>query len=92
MSSIQVKVIVLYFGRLRDLIGSASEKLDFDSSIIYTHQKILDHLIAHRPILKTFLETSSFKLAVNQEYLLDSDTIHLTEQSEIALLPPFGGG
>jgi hypothetical protein len=31
-------------------------------------------------------------LAVNQEYLLDTDLIRFTEQSEIALLPPFGGG
>jgi hypothetical protein len=42
--------------------------------------------------LKTFLITNSFRLAVDQQYLLESDLVQLTEKSEIALLPPFGGG
>jgi hypothetical protein len=42
--------------------------------------------------LKSFLTTNSFRLAVNQEYLLETDLIQFNEQSEIALLPPFGGG
>lgn len=87
-----IQVTILYFGRLRELINLSSEKLDFDSSISYTQQTILDRLIEHHPILKTFLTTNSFRLAVNQEYLLDTDLVRFTEQSEIALLPPFGGG
>ena len=42
--------------------------------------------------LKAFLASSSFRLAVNQQYLLETDSVQLSEQSEIALLPPFGGG
>jgi hypothetical protein len=42
--------------------------------------------------LKSFLITNSFRLAVNQQYILDTDLIQFSEQSEIALLPPFGGG
>ncbi|CAF0755985.1 unnamed protein product [Adineta steineri] len=89
MSSIQVSII--YFGRLRELVGISSEKIDFDPSISYTQQTILDRIIEHRPILKTFLITNSFRVAVNQQYLLESDLIEFTQQSEIALLPPFGG-
>lgn len=104
------KVTILYFGRLRELLNTSSEKITFDSTISYTQRTILDRIIEHRPMLErifffqhfillnstfslqTFLNTSSFRLAVDQQYLLDSDSIHLTEQSEIALLPPFGGG
>ncbi|CAF3338634.1 unnamed protein product [Rotaria sp. Silwood1] len=87
-----VQVIILYFGRLRELTGTSSEKIDFDSSIAYTQQTILDHIIQHRPILKSFLTTNSFRLAVNQQYLLETDLVKFSEQSEVALLPPFGGG
>ncbi|CAF0817853.1 unnamed protein product [Rotaria sp. Silwood1] len=86
-----VQVIILYFGRLRELTGTSSEKIDFDSSIAYTQQTILDHIIQHRPILKSFLTTNSFRLAVNQQYLLETDLVKFSEQSEVALLPPFGG-
>ena len=44
------KVIILYFGRLRELTGTASEQLDFDSSTVYTAQTIRDHLIEQRPM------------------------------------------
>ncbi|CAF0801512.1 unnamed protein product [Rotaria sordida] len=87
-----VQVVILYFGRLRELIGTSSEKIDFDSSISYTQQTILDHIVQYHPILKSFLNTNSFRLAVNQQYLLETDLVRFSEQSEIALLPPFGGG
>ncbi|CAF4260349.1 unnamed protein product [Rotaria socialis] len=90
MSSIQVTI--LYFGRLRELVGTSSEKLDFDPSISYTSQTILVRIIENRPILKSFLISNCFRLAVDQEYLPESDFVRFSEQSEIALLPPFGGG
>ncbi|CAF3799251.1 unnamed protein product [Rotaria magnacalcarata] len=90
MSSIQVTI--LYFGRLRELVGTSSEKLDFDPSISYTSQTILARIIENRPILKSILISNCFRLAVNQEYLPESDFVKFNKQSEIALLPPFGGG
>ncbi|CAF1305054.1 unnamed protein product [Adineta ricciae] len=95
MSTIQpsfFQVAIIYFGRLRELVGISSEKIDFDSSISYTQQSILDRIIEHRPILKSFLVTNTFRLAVNQQYLLEGDLIQFSKESEVALLPPFGGG
>ncbi|CAF1338400.1 unnamed protein product [Rotaria magnacalcarata] len=74
MSSIQVTI--LYFGRLRELVGTSSEKLDFDPSISYTSQTILARIIENRPILKSFLISNCFRLAVNQEYLPESDFLY----------------
>ena len=42
--------------------------------------------------LKSFLLTNTFRLAVNQQYLLEGDLIQFSKESEVALLPPFGGG
>jgi hypothetical protein len=33
---------------LRELVGLSSEKIDFDPSISYTQQNILDRIIEHR--------------------------------------------
>lgn len=44
------KVTILYFGRLRELINTSSEKIDFDPSISYTQQTILDRIIEHHPM------------------------------------------
>ncbi|CAF3482072.1 unnamed protein product [Rotaria socialis] len=74
MSSIQVTI--LYFGRLRELVGTSSEKLDFDPSISYTSQTILVRIIENRPILKSFLISNCFRLAVDQEYLPESDFLY----------------
>ncbi|CAM4741435.1 unnamed protein product [Rotaria magnacalcarata] len=79
MSSIQVTI--LYFGRLRELVGTSSEKLDFDPSISYTSQTILARIIENRPILKSFLISNCFRLAVNQEYLPESDFVKFNKQS-----------
>lgn len=42
------KVTILYFGRLRELTNTSSEKINFDSTITYTQQTILDRIIEHR--------------------------------------------
>jgi len=90
MSSIQITIF--YFGRLKELVNQSSEIIDFDPSITYNQKLIIDRIIEHHPILESFLQTNSFRLAVNQQYILDSDRIQLHQHSEIALLPPFGGG
>ncbi|QHT66715.1 molybdopterin converting factor subunit 1 [Rhodocytophaga rosea] len=79
-----MKINVLLFGSLTEIIGQSSISLSAD--------KITDVHQLHAYLLKQYpaLSAKTFKYAVNQD-LVDTDHT-LQEGDEVALLPPFSGG
>lgn len=79
-----MKIQVLYFGALADIIGEPSELLEIsDNDSVGSLRELL---------LKKYpsMDGKKFKIAVNHQIANDHDTILFG--SEIALLPPFAGG
>ena len=79
-----MKLEVLYFGLVAEAIKCVKEELVLDNSISVIQLREL--------LIKKYkgLEKLSYQIAVNQK-LATPDTI-ITNNSEIAVLPPFAGG
>jgi molybdopterin synthase catalytic subunit/molybdopterin converting factor small subunit len=81
-----MRVQVLFFGVLRDLVGGPSEFLELREGS--TVADILDHYEARVPKLREVLPTIA--LSVNQHYA--EPGVVLGNNDEVALLPPVSGG
>lgn len=80
-----MKVKVLAFGIAKDIFGSTSIDISLDQAADIAQLK---HLLEEKyPKLK---ELASYMVAVNDEYA--QDTVIITEQDEIAIIPPVSGG
>lgn len=81
-----MRVRVLFFGMLKDLVGSPSQEIELaDCASI---RDLVEHCEAKIPTLKPYLRSAA--VALNQQYAnLDSK---LKPGDEIALLPPVSGG
>ena len=74
---------VKYFGMLAEATKCNEELLEVSNCTI---KELTNRLLEHYPGLKE----KNFKVAVNQS-LVDENTL-ITNNDEIALLPPFAGG
>lgn len=85
-----MKVRLLYFARLRELLGLASEHADLPADV-HTVGDLLAWL-RRRPgkWAEHLGEDRAFRVAVNQD-MASTDT-RLSENDEIALFPPVTGG
>jgi molybdopterin converting factor subunit 1 len=81
-----MRVRVLFFGMLKDLVGKASDTLDLDQGASVAD--LLAHYETQIPRLRESLP--SLALAVNQEYA--SPETKLRSNDEVAILPPVSGG
>lgn len=81
-----MRVRVLFFGMLKDLLARADETLQLPESA--TVSDLLAQYQAEVPRLKQMLP--SLAVAVNQQYA--SPNSRLKENDEVALLPPVSGG
>ena len=81
-----MRVRVLFFGMLKDMVGTASDALDVAEDAAVAD--VLAHYESRIPRLKESLPSLAF--AVNQEYA--SPATRLKSDDEIALLPPVSGG
>ena len=81
-----MRVRVLFFGVLKDLVGKASESLEVRDGA--TVADVLTHYEAHIPRMREFLPTVA--LSVNQHY--SGPGALLGDDDEVALLPPVSGG
>ena len=81
-----MRVRVLFFGMLKDLVGKASDTLDLDQGASVAD--LLAHYETQIPQLRESLP--SLALAVNQEYA--SAETKLRSNDEVAILPPVSGG
>jgi MoaE-MoaD fusion protein len=81
-----MRLRVLFFGILKDLVGQSSATLDLPESA--TVGDLLAHFASQLPQLKDSL--SSLAVAVNQQYA--GTETELQSGDEVALLPPVSGG
>ena len=81
-----MRVQVLFFGVLKDLVGQASDSLELSEGS--TVADVLDHYEARIPKIREVLPTIA--LSVNQHYA--GPGAILGPDDEVALLPPVSGG
>jgi molybdopterin synthase catalytic subunit len=81
-----MRVRVLFFGMLKDVLGKASDALDLPDGS--TLADLLAHYEQQLPGLKGLLP--SLALSINQEYANPSQRLRAND--EVALLPPVSGG
>ncbi|MHB8215143.1 MAG: molybdenum cofactor biosynthesis protein [Candidatus Sulfotelmatobacter sp.] len=81
-----MRVRVLFFGMLKDLVGQSSESLDMPEGSLV--RDVLEHYAARMPRLREL--ASSIAMAVNQQYA--GPETKLKSDDEVALLPPVSGG
>ena len=81
-----MRVQVLFFGVLRDLVGQASESLELDDDA--TVADVIEHYQSRIPKIREMLP--SLALSVNQHY--SGAGAVLGDGDEVALLPPVSGG
>jgi len=81
-----MRVRVLFFGMLKDLVGKSSDSLELPEGA--SVRDVLEHYLSRVPKLKTSL--TSIAVAVNQQYA--SAETKLKNDDEVALLPPVSGG
>jgi sulfur-carrier protein len=80
------RVKVLFFGRLREIVGRAEDSVDLpDGASIET---VFSHFGEHHPELARF--RASLVASRNQEFAAWSTPIHSGD--EVAFLPPVSGG
>lgn len=81
-----MRVRVLFFGVLKDLVGSAGESIELQDGA--TVADVLTHYEGRVPRIRELLPTIA--LAVNQHY--SGPVAVLGDNDEVALLPPVSGG
>jgi len=81
-----VRVKVLFFGMLRDIVGRAEEQIEMENGARL--QSVFERYASEFPRLKEL--ASSIVLACNHQFCDRSVTIH--DGDEIAFLPPVSGG
>ena len=81
-----MRVQVLFFGILKDIVGRAEDLLELDEGA--TLADVLTHYERHNPKIRGVLHTVA--LSVNQHYA--GPGAILGEGDEVALLPPVSGG
>ncbi|MEO7110322.1 MAG: molybdopterin converting factor subunit 1 [Polyangiaceae bacterium] len=82
-----MKVKVLYFAAVRDLVGSPEENIELPSDM-NSIARLAEHLAHLHPELVGRLENVRF--ARNEEFAKSSDAIF--DGDTIALIPPVAGG
>ena len=75
--------VIIYFGQVAELAGKEREELKLSNKNIAELKKQLEETIFN-------LGTIPYQIAVNQS--LENDDFVLTNDMEIAVLPPFAGG
>jgi len=81
-----MRIRVLFFGVLKDLVGTAGESLELQDGA--TVADVLTHYEAQVPRIRDLLPTVA--LSVNQHY--SGPGALLGDNDEVALLPPVSGG
>jgi molybdopterin converting factor subunit 1 len=82
-----MRITVLYFAAVRDLVGKAEEELDVPDQVV-TIRALADHLATRHARLQGRLGPVRF--AKNEEFV--TDEAELTSGDVVALIPPVAGG
>jgi molybdopterin converting factor subunit 1 len=77
-------ITVLYFARIRSLLGTSRETYETHSTV----DDLVKSLILSHPALEKFMDTCA--IAVNETYVERTHT--LNDGDTVALIPPVAGG
>lgn len=80
------RVKVLFFGRLKEIVGHAEDSVDLPDGV--SIEAVFSHFGAHHPELARF--RASLVASRNQEFAAWSTPVHSGD--EVAFLPPVSGG
>jgi len=80
-----MKIKLLAFGISRDILGGAEKEFEWEGE-----QTVLGLKKALMDAYPDFLDLASLRIAVNEAYATDEQTIQATD--EIVLIPPVSGG
>jgi molybdopterin synthase sulfur carrier subunit len=80
-----MKLTILYFAAVRELVGKDEEQIDFAGGTIADLSSFLQK---HQPALDGRL--GSVRFARNEEFARNGDT--LSDGDVVALIPPVAGG
>jgi len=81
-----MRVRILFFAVLKDLVGKSSDVLDLPDGALV--RDVLSHYLSEFPQMRE--SVASLAVAVNEEYA-GAETV-LKAEDEVALLPPVSGG
>jgi MoaE-MoaD fusion protein len=81
-----VRVKVLFFGQLKDIVGRAEESLEMEDGSVL--QILFDHYARQFPKLEKM--SGSIVMALNQQF--SERSAALSSGDEVAFLPPVSGG
>jgi sulfur-carrier protein len=79
-----MKIKLLFFGALTDVVGAQEQMIDVDDNLDITYLNL--DLLSRYPSLSNF----KYKIALNK-MVVDKDQ-KLKNGDEVAFLPPFAGG
>lgn len=79
-----MKLTIKYFGMIAEVVGQDEEIIEFTEAIT------VDNLNTQLQNKYSSISSKNYQIAVNQDISLGDFII--TEDAEIALLPPFAGG
>lgn len=82
-----VKIKVLFFAQSKDLSGLSETVFETESSISY--QSLFNKICSY---FNLEVIRDNIILAVNQEYCEENSQLSLSDNSEIAVIPPLSGG
>jgi sulfur-carrier protein len=81
---------ILYFARLRQIIGRGGDELEIPPEV-KTIRTLIDYLKAHdERVAEAFADLRTLKVAINQKHMSLDAT--LEGANEIAFFPPVTGG
>jgi len=83
---LRVRVKVLFFGQLKDIVGRAEESLEMEDGSVL--QSLFDHYSRQFPKLEKM--SGSIVMALNQQF--SERSAALSPGDEVAFLPPVSGG
>lgn len=85
----RVSVKLLFFAKARELVGRSEAEANFSKNN-FTKKTLLDEITKIYEILQPLV--NCLLLAVNEEYVDSSETIHLKDGDIVAVMPPLSGG
>jgi len=86
---VEVQIRVLFFAKSRELTGLTESCMQVQSGRL-SGEELLNFIIKSFPAL--YPVRDNLLLSVNQEYLEREQTIELSGEEEVAIIPPISGG
>ena len=85
-----MKVKLLYFAKIKELVGLDNETIDLPANVLTLHELKNYLILRGAPWNEIFLSQNGTRCALNQNLM--QSNFNLVAGSEIAFFPPITGG